>query len=125
MTDKNVVLLVEDDQTISESIQDFLEGYDFTVLCAHNGAEALDFLKSPPRPSLILLDLMMPVMDGFEFRSAQLADPEIQDIPVVIMSADGHVAEKKVRTSALEYLKKPVDIFHLLETVKKFSQGVA
>jgi CheY-like chemotaxis protein len=118
---KKTILIVEDDAVISNSIKEFLEENDYLVLTAFNGADALVLLSSSPAPSMILLDLMMPKMDGFQFREIQLADQRIKDIPVVIMSADGHVAEKKVKTSALEYLKKPVDIFQLLATVQKFS----
>lgn len=115
------VLIVEDDVYISSSIRELLEDNDYEVFSAPNGQAALNLLKKSAPPSLILLDLMMPVMDGFEFRQKQLADPTLTDIPVVIMSADGHVEEKRARTAASDYLKKPVDIFTLLRTVEKFA----
>jgi CheY-like chemotaxis protein len=118
---KKLILIVEDDESISGAISELLKDNDYEVLHAPNGRDALELLKSQVKPNLILLDLMMPIMDGFVFRENQLAEQSLRDIPVVVMSADGHVEEKKIRTSAAEYLKKPVDIFHLLSTVKKHS----
>jgi CheY-like chemotaxis protein len=116
---KKTILIVEDDSSISSSLKEFLEDNDFSVLTAPNGEVALNVLKASKKPSLILLDLMMPIMDGFAFRENQLSDEELKDIPVIIMSADGHVAEKKIKTSAVDYIKKPLDIFNLLEVIAK------
>ncbi len=113
------ILIIEDDHVISASLKEVLEENDYQVLTAPNGLEALKLLKTSDHPSLILLDLMMPIMDGFQFRENQLADHLIKHIPVVVMSADGHVAEKKAKTSAQAYLKKPLDIYDLLELIEK------
>ncbi len=115
------ILIIEDDQDIRDSLLELLEE-DYEVATAANGAEALDLLRNEPKPDLILLDLMMPVMDGFTFREEQLKNPDWAKIPVVVMSADGHVAAKQARASADAYLKKPVDIEDLLSVLKKYSE---
>jgi CheY-like chemotaxis protein len=117
--EKNV-LLVEDDIAISSAIKEWLEENGFRVHWASNGLEALKAVDNNFLPNLILLDLMMPIMDGFEFSEKRAKHPAIKDTPLVVMSADGHVVTKKVKTGAHDYLKKPLDIFKLLETVKKY-----
>src|SRR5438046_2792257 len=84
------ILVVEDDPYIRESIQELLELESYTVACAANGKEALDYLEKIGNglPQLILLDLMMPVMDGFEFRRQQVTSPVLSKIPLIVMSAD-------------------------------------
>jgi CheY-like chemotaxis protein len=114
------ILVVEDDNGIRDSLKALLEMEGYDVLLATNGEEALAVLKSSRRPKLILLDLMMPVMDGFKFREMQSAAPEISDIPIVIMSADGHVAPKQAQIGARDYIKKPVDIDDLLNRIAAY-----
>jgi CheY-like chemotaxis protein len=107
------VMVVEDDVCIRELVIEILAGGGFTAVGAGNGREALQHLRQTRvRPELILLDLMMPVMDGRQFRAEQLSDPLLARIPVVVMSAsdDGEVrADGRVR--------KPFDIQALLEVV--------
>jgi two-component system, chemotaxis family, chemotaxis protein CheY len=114
-----MILLVEDDRDISDSIAEILASEGFKVVRASNGKEGLELLKEHSDTRLILLDLMMPVMDGFEFQAALARQPGYSRIPIVVMSADGHVREKKARVSAVEYLRKPVDIDVLIDTVRK------
>jgi two-component system, chemotaxis family, chemotaxis protein CheY len=114
-----MILLVEDDKDISDSITEILSSEGFEVIRAGNGREGLEALKQHSETRLILLDLMMPVMDGFEFQAAIASEPGYAKIPIVVMSADGHVREKKARVSAVEYLRKPVDIDVLIDTVRK------
>jgi CheY-like chemotaxis protein len=96
-----------------------LEGY--TVVCASNGKEALEKLEVLPElPHLILLDLMMPVMDGYEFREQQKQVERLSQIPIVIMTADGDIQARKGRIEAIGFLRKPVDIDTLLMTVKRY-----
>ena len=111
------VLVVEDDHLIREAIAEALDQEGFVVVEAANGREALDKLHQG-RTSLVLLDLMMPVMDGWQFREAQLQDPEISDIPVVVLSA---VSDEKV--SAERHFSKPCDLDELLDTVWEFTGG--
>jgi CheY-like chemotaxis protein len=114
------ILIIEDDAPIRDSICELLEDEGYLVEAAANGQEALDMLRSlPAAPDLILLDLMMPVKDGFQFREEQRQDPALADIPIVIMSADGNVQRKVKQVGALSYLKKPVDIDAVLEAVKR------
>jgi CheY-like chemotaxis protein len=117
------VLIVEDDPDIRMSMIELLEDAGYGVSGAVNGAAALGILKLDSGFDLIILDLMMPVMDGFEFRSRQKADVQISGIPVIVMSADGHVSEKMKRASVEDYVKKPVDISSFLETIARKLAG--
>jgi CheY-like chemotaxis protein len=111
------ILIVEDDLDIRDVLTQVLEFEGYQVVGVGNGREALDYLRNNPRPGLILLDLMMPVMDGWQFRAQQQQDPELNQIPVVILSADGNVYQKAATIRAAGYLKKPVELETLLDTV--------
>jgi CheY-like chemotaxis protein len=87
------------------------EGY--TVVCAENGRDALDYL-SRSIPSLLILDLMMPIMNGWEFRERQRADPRLNSLPVVVTSASG--LAQKIDANAL--IPKPIDLALLMSTVR-------
>lgn len=116
------ILLIEDDQDIRETLNDLLidEGYD--VVLAENGQVALDTLRSMNEfPNLILLDLMMPVKNGFQFSEEKDADESLSKIPVIVMSADGHVRERQSLINAKAYIKKPLDIFELLDQISKIA----
>ena len=116
------ILVVEDDKDIRRNMKLLLESERYAVEVAENGQVALDLLTQGRfTPELIVLDLMMPVMDGFEFREAQERVPTISKIPVVIMTADGHVEEKKRRVRAVAGLKKPADIDEILDMIAKCS----
>ncbi|RKH21054.1 response regulator [Corallococcus praedator] len=109
------ILVVEDDFYIRESIRELLEEEGHTVVCADHGAHALTLLETlRPPPDLILLDLMMPVKDGFQFRTEQRADARFAHIPVVVMSADPQLDSRREVLAARSYLRKPVDIDLLL-----------
>ncbi|MDD4975167.1 MAG: response regulator [Bacteriovorax sp.] len=113
------ILLVEDDLDISEAIQSILEEEKYKVKCTFNGKEALDYLTTAEKtPSLILLDIMMPQMNGYEFREAQLQDPRIANIPTIILSAAGKY-ENIEKLNFKECLKKPLDLETLIDVVKK------
>jgi len=114
------VLVVEDDEDVRDAIRFALmdEGYD--VACAADGIEALDYLRRAPRPELILLDMMMPRMDGAEFRAAQVEDPAIATIPVVLVTADARALQRMKSMEARAYLKKPVSLDQLLDVVAQF-----
>ncbi|MBC7538653.1 MAG: response regulator [Bacteriovorax sp.] len=119
MSSDNYVLLVEDDLDISEAIQSILEEEKYKVKSTFNGKEALDFLATAnSNPSLILLDIMMPYMNGYEFREAQLLDPKIANIPTIILSAAGK-HEDLDKLNFKECLKKPLDLDTLLDVVKR------
>ncbi len=114
------LLVVEDDYDIRYALALVLESEGFTVVGAANGQEGLERLRSGERPCLILLDLMMPTMDGWQFRAQQAGDPALGSIPVVVISADGKVPQKAAALGAAAYLKKPIDFDALIETVRRY-----
>jgi CheY-like chemotaxis protein len=119
-TARGHILLIEDDFAIRETVCEVFESEGFQVTCACNGAEGLRRLaelERAERPQVILLDLMMPVMDGWEFRLAQKRDPRIAAIPVVVLSA-GAGLESRLRSLApATFLAKPFELEHLIDTV--------
>lgn len=117
MTCKNV-LLIDDDAAILQMMHDVLEIEGYQISVARNGAEAIEILRrASPLPCVILLDLMMPVLNGWEFLDFQRNDPKFKDIPLVICSAYQESA-KAINPAA--YLKKPLHYQPLVETIKKF-----
>ena len=111
------ILVVEDDAEIRETLDSLLriEGYE-VVTCA-NGLEALHRLRSGAHADVILLDLMMPVMDGWQFRVQQKRDPDLASLPVIAISADS--TPKAAAIDADAYLKKPVDYDTLIDTIER------
>jgi len=108
------ILLVEDDEIVRRAIQMVLEWEGYRVQCAGNGQEALDLLRSGvSQPCLILLDVMMPVLDGEQFRQEQLRDPRIASIPVIVVSA-ANFAEA---VSASHHVHKPFEVQELLDAI--------
>ncbi len=111
------ILIVEDDDDIRHTLKIFLELKGYEVTAVPDGSEALATLEDGFEPCLILLDLMMPTMDGWEFRSRQLADPELAGIPVVVLSGTYFSNEDADSLQALDILSKPVDIPRMLRHV--------
>jgi CheY-like chemotaxis protein len=111
------ILVVEDHADLREMLTVLLESEGFGVRTAGNGAEALARLEEG-RPALILLDLMMPVMSGDEFRQRQLADPRYRDVPVICMTAAHDGRERALHLRADEYFQKPLDFEHLVSVVR-------
>jgi CheY-like chemotaxis protein len=114
-----LILIVEDDHDVARSMADVLEAEGYSVAIAANGHEALDRLQKGLRPDLILLDMMMPVMDGWSFRTQQRALEEAASIPVVTVTADGDARGKASSIDAAGYLSKPVAIDSLLDAVER------
>jgi CheY-like chemotaxis protein len=114
------VLIVEDNPDLREGLGDLLEAEGYAVAGAANGQEALARLQSEPPPCLILLDLMMPVMNGWEFRAAQRRDPALAEIPVVLISALEGLERLAGNLAAAGYLRKPLDLGTLLEIVARY-----
>jgi DNA-binding response OmpR family regulator len=115
------ILIVEDDVDVRETLAEVLseEGYD--ILAFAGGRAALEHLRSTTtRPGLILLDLMMPNMDGWEFREEQQRNDNLNDVPTVILSADGNVEQNMSSLRADGYLRKPIHIRTLLQLVESF-----
>jgi CheY-like chemotaxis protein len=109
------VLVVEDEDHVRDAMAPLLEREGYEVRSAENGREALRSLKTELLPDIILLDLRMPVMDGWEFRARQLDDPLLGRIPVVAVSADG--TPQALAISARAFLRKPVTADELLGTI--------
>src|SRR6185503_17726548 len=106
------ILVVEDETDAREMLAFFLTGNGYRVASAGNGREALDLLHGGLRPSVILLDMMMPVMDGWEFRSRQLEDPKLRSIPVIVTSAVNLNGKRTITDVGL--VRKPIDLQGLL-----------
>jgi len=111
------VLVVEDDDVVRASLGELLEDSGYQVSFAENGKVALEVLTGGRTPDVIVLDLKMPVMDGWQFRAIQQVDPRLGSIPVVAISADRSAAA--VPISAHAYLRKPLDADEFLQTVAR------
>jgi signal transduction histidine kinase len=109
------ILLVEDDRSIRDALQGLLEEEGYGIATAENGRQALELLKTSAAPDLIVLDLRMPVMDGWQFRAAQKNDPSFASIPVIALSADGSAKAEAIDAEA--YLRKPVSMDALLDAI--------
>jgi CheY-like chemotaxis protein len=114
---ESTVLVVDDNAEVCELFSDILGMLGHRVTCARNGQDALDYLNAHPAPALILLDLNMPVMNGWEFRRRQRADPRLAEIPVVVVSAINDLAQGGDRMEAAEHLTKPVDLRTLIGVI--------
>jgi CheY-like chemotaxis protein len=115
------VLIVDDQEDARETLAELLQYAGHEVATAANGCEALRYLRAHSRPQLILLDLMMPVMNGWEFRQQQLADALLADIPVAIVSGADRVEQREAAFGAVTFFVKPVDVDTLLETVAGYA----
>jgi CheY-like chemotaxis protein len=113
------LLIVEDDADIRETLGEALELAGYTVTLAENGADALERLRrdDTPLPAVILLDLMMPVMDGFAFRSEQRRDPRLAEIPVIVITAGTHADATAI--SADFVMRKPIAMPKLLDVIAR------
>ena len=108
------VLIVDDDDALSEVLAEALEDEGLTVSRSAHGLDALKKLRSGLRPDVILLDLMMPVMDGWTFRHEQSRDPSLASIPVVVVTA-AHTLPKPIDAQAI--VRKPFKVDELLRAM--------
>ena len=113
------VVVVEDDPDIRESIREMLEFEGYPVVAFENGKEALERLHESPNPGLIILDLMMPVMNGVQFLRARQSDESLAEIPCFVVSAVGG-AKELLREGAQGFLQKPVDAGAILDVVRTY-----
>lgn len=115
------ILIVEDDNSIRELLVELLQSEGYEVSSAVNGLEGLKCLETEKQPDLILIDLMMPVMDGYSFRTEQMKHPGWSKIPVVVMSAEANAKEKMKSYNITAFLSKPVELDTILSTVELYS----
>jgi len=113
------VLVVDDDGDLRDAICLVLEHNGYRALAASNGEEALTRLRANAPVDLILLDMMMPVMDGWGFRKSQPDGPAFVEIPVIVLTGDGRASSKAAAIGAAGYLKKPLDLGDLLAAVAR------
>jgi CheY-like chemotaxis protein len=111
------IMVVEDDDDIRNTIIELLESEGFRTESAINGKDALDLLGKIPKPCLVLLDMMMPIMNGREFLDRVMADSSLSPIPILVVSA---VADRTNTTGSIGFLKKPIDIDMVLKMVNKY-----
>jgi len=115
-----LVMIVEDDRDVRDSVREALEDHGYQTIGASQGKEALELLRSSAaKPCIILLDMMMPVMDGWAFRKAQTADPAISSIPVIVLTAHSSASDTARDMGAVGFLRKPVTLQELLTAVKQ------
>jgi CheY-like chemotaxis protein len=119
----STVLVVDDDPDLVRLMSKFLRLEGFAPVPAANGSEALSYLRAGGRASVILLDLRMPVMDGFAFREAQRGDPALAEIPVVVLSGiEGAHAEALDAAAAFQ---KPVSFAEVVTVVRRLCEAGA
>lgn len=114
------ILVVEDDEEMSETLCEALIDHGYEPIAAANGQEALAHLRaSPELPSMILLDLAMPVLDGRAFRDAQLAEPAYRDVPVIVLTAQADAEQICGEMGVDTFLRKPVRLDPLLAMIRR------
>jgi CheY-like chemotaxis protein len=117
------ILVVDDDPDLASTVGDVLQMAGYAVAIAGNGLEAIELLRGGARPELILLDMMMPVMDGWGFRAEQAKVPGAADIPVIALTADGDAKRKAESIRADGALGKPVAIRPLLAEIERVCEN--
>ena len=115
------ILVVEDDGDTLEAAVEILRSAGYRISTAADGWQALESVRQE-RPRLIVLDLSMPVMDGRQFLTELRRDRRLSSIPVVLMSADGHLKDKATALGSVAYVEKPVDMDLLLATVERHTR---
>jgi CheY-like chemotaxis protein len=116
MTDERPILLVDDDFDIRETLAELLRERGYSVVTAAHGQEALDILRRPLRPCLILLDLMMPVMDGYEFLDELAKDPALASLPVIVITAGASLGRQRINRPVMS---KPFNLNQLMASVAR------
>jgi CheY-like chemotaxis protein len=117
MQDRHTVLVVDDEPAVRQMFEDILSGEGSEVVSAVDGRAALDLLNDGTQPCVILLDLMMPRMNGWQFAEELHADPALRELPLAVVAANPRFKPDAERLGARRWLGKPVDIDELLATV--------
>ncbi len=115
---RELILVVEDDAELRDALRSLLELGGYSVETACDGMQALNTLRGGLQPRLILLDLMMPNMDGFQFVNEKRQDPQLCRIPVIIYSGHYDAQANAARLGATAYLQKPFDVDSFLKLVR-------
>jgi two-component system chemotaxis response regulator CheY len=118
------ILVVDDDPDVRDAVTDILVDEGYGVTGVSSGREALQHLQAHMRPSLILLDMMMPEMDGWLLRQELKKSPELAAIPIVILSGHGDVRDAALALGAVDYLRKPLRSDSLLEIAERYCRPV-
>ncbi len=116
------VLVVEDDHDLREALCSVLEDAGYSAAGFANGLEALEYLRRSEPPRLVLLDLMMPVMSGWEFREEQMKDSRLSPIPVVILSAHVKADIFGASMGVTKTIRKPLSVDELVRVVSKYCE---
>lgn len=118
------VLIADDEEDVKAVLQMFLQSRGYDVITAYDGLDAIDQVNRE-KPDLVLLDIMMPMIDGFEVCRKIKANPDTNPIPVVMLSAAGHAesVQKGLDVGAVDYLVKPFEPEQLLKLIQKIIPG--
>jgi CheY-like chemotaxis protein len=114
---QSTVLVVDDDRELAESVGDALAELGYRVECLHDGSAALERLVSGPLPAAIILDLLMPRMDGLEFLRSRRDNAKLRNVPVVVLTGEGTMT-RQARELANEVLEKPVKLLMLVDAIR-------
>jgi len=118
---QKLIMIIEDDIEILSTVKLFLEFEGYKVVTAPNGFEAMNILKSSELPNLILLDMKMPIMNGWEF-AIEFLDKHDHKAPIVVMTAASDAEQRARDIHAIGWLSKPFDFNELLKKVKKYEK---
>jgi CheY-like chemotaxis protein len=115
-----MILVIDDDRELCEGLAEYLSLQGYAVQCATNGWEALRLLAdSRTRPALILLDLVMPILDGWGFLAERGKDPLLRDVPVLILTGSHDVTQRAKEGGAIAVMRKPVEPQSLLRAIEQ------
>ena len=117
-----VVLIVDDDSRNTFALRSYLEALDMKIVIAENGEEAISILRNGTKPDIILLDMMMPVMDGYETLGILKQDNSLKQIPVIAVTARAMKGDKEkcAGAGAWDYISKPIDLSSLVDKITKW-----
>ena len=122
---RGIVLLVEDDSAVRNATSELLEDEGFSVVAASDRRDALDLLRAGLRPAVIVLDLMMPRMDGWDFRQIQMADRVLREIPVIVVTATGFSQEAfQSQFPGAQFIPKTVNPLVLVDAIVRACQPI-
>lgn len=120
---QQTILVVDDDPAIRSWLRDMLEDELYSVAVATNGRDALNYVAANEPPCLILLDLMMPVMNGYEFLRERQLHRQLNKVPIVLFSAFAAPADPAATFGVVDYLPKPVNVHRLLAILERFCES--